>query len=191
MSVWEPERGVEVDELEGGLYMFCFKHQIDVRKVMDKGPWHFNGALLMTHELRHSELPDQVLVTRFLDYDEKNDIEYLTPTCEFEFCWMFVLPSKRRDWLHYMEVPKSHVFSSMNVFRLSTLSLRSWGIWSNNVSCDIAFRRSSYLSCGMIPSMLSFAKRFGHGQPILGSKLETEHHKANQWGKTYRNTAAG
>ncbi|CAN0884621.1 hypothetical protein LINGRAHAP2_LOCUS14902 [Linum grandiflorum] len=104
-SVWEPGRGVEVDELEGGLYLFRFEHQLDVRKVMDKGPWHFNGVLLVTHELRQGELPDQVPLTqipfwvqvhnlhfgyfnesvgttlgnfvgRFLNYDERNDIEY-------------------------------------------------------------------------------------------------------------------
>ncbi|CAN0856638.1 hypothetical protein LINGRAHAP2_LOCUS6544 [Linum grandiflorum] len=49
-SVWEPERGVEVDEMEGGLYLFRFEHQLDVRKVVDKGPWHFNGVLLVVHE---------------------------------------------------------------------------------------------------------------------------------------------
>ncbi|CAN0825850.1 hypothetical protein LINGRAHAP2_LOCUS516 [Linum grandiflorum] len=64
-SVWEPGRGVEVDELEGGLYLFRFDHQLDVRKVMDKGPWHFIGALLVTHELCHREMPDQVPLTRF------------------------------------------------------------------------------------------------------------------------------
>ncbi|CAN0847528.1 hypothetical protein LINGRAHAP2_LOCUS5024 [Linum grandiflorum] len=37
-SVWEPGRGVEVDELEGGLYLFRFEHQLDVCKVIDKGP---------------------------------------------------------------------------------------------------------------------------------------------------------
>ncbi|CAN0926901.1 hypothetical protein LINGRAHAP2_LOCUS35577 [Linum grandiflorum] len=36
--VAEPGRGVEVDELEDGLYLFRFEHQLDVRKVMDKGP---------------------------------------------------------------------------------------------------------------------------------------------------------
>ncbi|CAN0825768.1 hypothetical protein LINGRAPRIM_LOCUS2079 [Linum grandiflorum] len=56
-SVWESGRGVEVDELEGGLYMFRFEHQLDVRKVMDKGPWHLNGVLLITHELQPGEFP--------------------------------------------------------------------------------------------------------------------------------------
>ncbi|CAN0916101.1 hypothetical protein LINGRAHAP2_LOCUS29529 [Linum grandiflorum] len=104
-SVWEPGRGVEVDELEGGLYLFCFEYQLDVHKVMDKGPCHFNGILLVTHEPRQGEQPDQVPLTqisfwvqvhnlhfgylnesigttlgnfvgRFLNYDEKNAIEY-------------------------------------------------------------------------------------------------------------------
>ncbi|CAN0922020.1 hypothetical protein LINGRAHAP2_LOCUS32893 [Linum grandiflorum] len=40
-SVWEPGRAVEVDELEGGLFLFRFEHQLDVRKVIDKA----QGAL--------------------------------------------------------------------------------------------------------------------------------------------------
>ncbi|CAN0884363.1 hypothetical protein LINGRAHAP2_LOCUS14816, partial [Linum grandiflorum] len=63
-SVWEPGRGVEVDELEGGLFIFRFEHQLDVRKVMDKGPWHFNGVLLVVHELQPGEAPDQVPLTQ-------------------------------------------------------------------------------------------------------------------------------
>ncbi|CAN0847554.1 hypothetical protein LINGRAHAP2_LOCUS5038 [Linum grandiflorum] len=103
-NAWEPGRDVEMDELEGGLYLFRFEHQLDVRKVMDKGPWHFNGAMLVAHELYQGELPDQVPLTQipfwvqvhklsfryfneqvgqalgnfvgsYLDYDEKNDIE--------------------------------------------------------------------------------------------------------------------
>ncbi|CAN0825770.1 hypothetical protein LINGRAPRIM_LOCUS2079 [Linum grandiflorum] len=37
--------------------MFRFEHQLDVRKVMDKGPWHLNGVLLITHELQPGEFP--------------------------------------------------------------------------------------------------------------------------------------
>ncbi|CAN0862052.1 hypothetical protein LINGRAHAP2_LOCUS8374 [Linum grandiflorum] len=37
-NVLEPGRGVEVDELESSLYLFRFEHQLDVRKVVDKGP---------------------------------------------------------------------------------------------------------------------------------------------------------
>ncbi|CAN0913472.1 hypothetical protein LINGRAHAP2_LOCUS27950 [Linum grandiflorum] len=104
-SVWEPGRGVEVDELEGSLYLFRFEHQLDVRKVVDNGSWHFNGVLLVVHELQPGESPDQVPLTqiplwvqvhqlpfgyfsesvgralgnfvgRYLDYDEKNAIAY-------------------------------------------------------------------------------------------------------------------
>ncbi|CAN0915557.1 hypothetical protein LINGRAHAP2_LOCUS29206 [Linum grandiflorum] len=63
-SVWEPERGVEVDELDGGLYLFQFEHQLDVRKVVDKGSWHFNGVLLIVHELQPGKFQDQVPLTQ-------------------------------------------------------------------------------------------------------------------------------
>ncbi|CAN0922018.1 hypothetical protein LINGRAHAP2_LOCUS32893 [Linum grandiflorum] len=70
-----------------------------------KGPWHFNGVLLIVHELQPGEFPDQVPLThipfwvqvyhlpfgyfsenvgralgdfvgRFLGYDEKNAVAY-------------------------------------------------------------------------------------------------------------------
>ncbi|CAN0904121.1 hypothetical protein LINGRAHAP2_LOCUS22910 [Linum grandiflorum] len=37
-SVWELGRGVELDELESDLYLFRFEPQLDVCKVVDKGP---------------------------------------------------------------------------------------------------------------------------------------------------------
>ncbi|CAN0857578.1 hypothetical protein LINGRAHAP2_LOCUS6812 [Linum grandiflorum] len=135
------------------MYLFCFEHQLDVRKVMDKGPSYFNGVLLVTHELRQGELPDQVPLTqipfwvqvhnlhfdyfnesvgmalgnfvgRFLNYDEKNDIEH--PDAYMRIRVMLdVLPYKRSDWLSYMEVSRSHVHSGTNVFRLSALFVAS------------------------------------------------------------------
>ncbi|CAN0875259.1 hypothetical protein LINGRAHAP2_LOCUS10724 [Linum grandiflorum] len=93
-------------ELESGLYLFRFEHQLDVCKVMGKGPWHFNGAILVTHELCDGLTSDHVPLThipfqvqvhkllfgyfsesvgeealgnfvgRFPNYNEKNAIEY-------------------------------------------------------------------------------------------------------------------
>ncbi|CAN0843829.1 hypothetical protein LINGRAHAP2_LOCUS4065 [Linum grandiflorum] len=33
---------------------------------MDEGSWHFDGVMLVTHELRLRELPDQVPLTQIL-----------------------------------------------------------------------------------------------------------------------------
>ncbi|CAN0825962.1 hypothetical protein LINGRAHAP2_LOCUS547 [Linum grandiflorum] len=35
--------------------MFCFNNPLDVRRVMDEGPWNLDGLLLVTHELRFGE----------------------------------------------------------------------------------------------------------------------------------------
>ncbi|CAN0875363.1 hypothetical protein LINGRAHAP2_LOCUS10789 [Linum grandiflorum] len=43
--------------------MFRFEHQFDVRKVMDKGPWHFNCVLLVTHELHSWKSPNKIPLT--------------------------------------------------------------------------------------------------------------------------------
>ncbi|CAN0921075.1 hypothetical protein LINGRAHAP2_LOCUS32412 [Linum grandiflorum] len=55
-----PGRGVEINELEGRLFLFRCNHIIDVRRIIDDGPWSFDGHLLLTHELQQGETPSQV-----------------------------------------------------------------------------------------------------------------------------------
>ncbi|CAN0840838.1 hypothetical protein LINGRAHAP2_LOCUS2949 [Linum grandiflorum] len=66
-NVWEPGRGVEVDELEGCLYLFRFEHQLDVHKV---------------HKLPFGYFSEDVgralgdFVGCYMEYDAKNTIAY-------------------------------------------------------------------------------------------------------------------
>ncbi|CAN0912485.1 hypothetical protein LINGRAHAP2_LOCUS27384 [Linum grandiflorum] len=50
-NAWQPGRSVEIAELEGRLILFRCAHLLDVHRIMDKGPWSFNGHILITHEL--------------------------------------------------------------------------------------------------------------------------------------------
>ncbi|CAN0858952.1 hypothetical protein LINGRAHAP2_LOCUS7523 [Linum grandiflorum] len=59
-KVWRPGRGVEINELEGRLFIFRCNHIIDVRRIINDGPWSFDGHLLLTHELQKGETPSQV-----------------------------------------------------------------------------------------------------------------------------------
>ncbi|CAN0871777.1 hypothetical protein LINGRAHAP2_LOCUS9941 [Linum grandiflorum] len=100
-KAWRPGRGVEINELEGRLFLFRCNHIIDVRRIIDDGTWSFDGHLLLTHELQEGETPTQVAFNKvvfwiqihklphryfseeagraigngigsFLDYDERN-----------------------------------------------------------------------------------------------------------------------
>lgn len=47
-ELWRPGEGVHVHELNGGLYLFHFFHEVDLYRVMILGPWTFdNHALIL------------------------------------------------------------------------------------------------------------------------------------------------
>ncbi|CAN0912468.1 hypothetical protein LINGRAHAP2_LOCUS27379 [Linum grandiflorum] len=56
-NAWSPGRGVEIDELEGRLYLFRCNHILDVCRIIDEDPWSFDGHLLLTHELQQGGKP--------------------------------------------------------------------------------------------------------------------------------------
>ncbi|EEF41738.1 conserved hypothetical protein [Ricinus communis] len=51
-SLKRPGRGVCVNELGNQIYLFQSFHKIDISRVLDKGPWHFDRHLLV---MRHVE----------------------------------------------------------------------------------------------------------------------------------------
>ncbi|CAN0874954.1 hypothetical protein LINGRAHAP2_LOCUS10546 [Linum grandiflorum] len=59
-KAWRPGCGVGINELEGRLFLFRCNHIIDVRRIIDDGPWSFDGHLLLTHELQKGETLSQV-----------------------------------------------------------------------------------------------------------------------------------
>ncbi|CAN1221768.1 hypothetical protein LINGRAPRIM_LOCUS382 [Linum grandiflorum] len=56
-ELWRPKRGLSVRALEGRRFLFRFYHKLDLRWVVDSGPWTHNGCLLLLHELRPPETP--------------------------------------------------------------------------------------------------------------------------------------
>ncbi|KAL8125716.1 hypothetical protein AgCh_013105 [Apium graveolens] len=45
-SLWRPKQGLEVHDLGEQRYAFIFYHILDVRKVLEGGPWSFEHNLL-------------------------------------------------------------------------------------------------------------------------------------------------
>uniref|UniRef100_A0A803PVR0 Reverse transcriptase domain-containing protein n=1 Tax=Cannabis sativa TaxID=3483 RepID=A0A803PVR0_CANSA len=41
-SLWQPRKGMFVNELEHNLYIFQFYHEVDIQRVIDGSPWTFN-----------------------------------------------------------------------------------------------------------------------------------------------------
>ncbi|CAN1829663.1 hypothetical protein LINPERHAP1_LOCUS32585 [Linum perenne] len=53
--LWRPGRGMEVEELGNRLVLFHFNHMIDLRRVLEMGPWVFDSSLLVLRELQRDE----------------------------------------------------------------------------------------------------------------------------------------
>ncbi|MCH81632.1 DUF4283 domain protein [Trifolium medium] len=100
-EIWQPGRGMDIEEAYPGLFIFKFFHQIDVQHVLKQGPWSFDNHTLVLNTLMDEEDPRDVplvnipfwiqvhnlpsgmskktgknlgdYIGEFLEYDEKND----------------------------------------------------------------------------------------------------------------------
>ncbi|CAN1243751.1 hypothetical protein LINPERPRIM_LOCUS5803 [Linum perenne] len=68
-SIWRPGRTMEIEDIGNRLILFWFHHIIDLRRVMESGPWSFDQSLLVMRELKPGETPTKV------------DLRYA------DFCW--------------------------------------------------------------------------------------------------------
>ncbi|XP_074360805.1 uncharacterized protein LOC141701064 [Apium graveolens] len=58
--LWRPKEGMEVHDMEDSRYSFVLYHKMDVQKIVDGGPWSFEQAMLVLHELAPTEDPSKV-----------------------------------------------------------------------------------------------------------------------------------
>ncbi|XP_019168953.1 PREDICTED: uncharacterized protein LOC109164862 [Ipomoea nil] len=59
-SVWQPVRGVQVTEIQQGLFLFVFYHRTDIDYVLDGGPWGFENNTLVCREVVAGTVPGDV-----------------------------------------------------------------------------------------------------------------------------------
>ncbi|XVF68232.1 hypothetical protein PTKIN_Ptkin10aG0188700 [Pterospermum kingtungense] len=63
-SIWQPRKGINIKEITPHLFAFQFFHMVDLKRVLEGGPWTFDNHLLLLHSLSPGEIPSQVpLVT--------------------------------------------------------------------------------------------------------------------------------
>lgn len=56
-SIWRPGKGICIKEINSHLFLFQFFHILDLKRVMDGGPWSFDNHLLLLHHLKRGEVP--------------------------------------------------------------------------------------------------------------------------------------
>ncbi|XP_019181987.1 PREDICTED: uncharacterized protein LOC109177140 [Ipomoea nil] len=59
-SVWQPVRGVQITEVQPGLFLFVFFHDTDVAYVLEGGPWAFENNTLVCREVQGGMNPCDV-----------------------------------------------------------------------------------------------------------------------------------
>ncbi|KAJ9163298.1 hypothetical protein P3X46_022979 [Hevea brasiliensis] len=59
-SLWHPTLGMTVKDLQGGLYVFQFFHEVDMNRVLDMCPWTFNNQLLIIEKVVGCRHPSKV-----------------------------------------------------------------------------------------------------------------------------------
>ncbi|XP_074327337.1 uncharacterized protein LOC141665256 [Apium graveolens] len=59
-DIWKPTMGVNIKELEVGIFLFQFYHRKDKMWVMNGGPWSFDNAMLLIDSISEGEEPLKV-----------------------------------------------------------------------------------------------------------------------------------
>lgn len=59
-SIWRPGRGVNITEMGSRVCLFQFFHGMDVKRIMDSGPWSFDNHLVLLRHLCPGDNPTSV-----------------------------------------------------------------------------------------------------------------------------------
>lgn len=73
-SVWQPGKKVAIKEAATGIYLFQFFHKLDMQKVMNGGPWFFDGHLLILGQMGATDLPTQIPLFHVMFWVQVHDI---------------------------------------------------------------------------------------------------------------------
>ncbi|WOG95663.1 hypothetical protein DCAR_0414990 [Daucus carota subsp. sativus] len=56
-NVWKPAMGVNIKELETGIFLFQSYHKEDLNWVLNGGPWSFDNVMLILDSISQGEEP--------------------------------------------------------------------------------------------------------------------------------------
>lgn len=59
-TIWEPVSWVAIKESKKCVFFFQFFHKLDMQKVINGGPWNFDGQLLILSKTGAGDIPSQV-----------------------------------------------------------------------------------------------------------------------------------
>lgn len=59
-ATWRPGKGVNITEVTSNLFLFQFFHEVDVKRILEDGPWSFEQCLLVLEKLKPNVSPYNV-----------------------------------------------------------------------------------------------------------------------------------
>lgn len=63
-GVWRPGKGVTIQEIEPGLFLFQFYHKLDYQRILNGGPWSFDNYMLVLSPLPVGMRPNMVQLNK-------------------------------------------------------------------------------------------------------------------------------
>ncbi|XP_019184964.1 PREDICTED: uncharacterized protein LOC109179941 [Ipomoea nil] len=62
-TVWRPKRGMIAREISTNLFLFYFVHELDIRKVLNEGPWSYEQSPLFLKQIEPNTSPHGIQLT--------------------------------------------------------------------------------------------------------------------------------
>lgn len=56
-DIWNPMMGINIKEIDPGIFLFQFYHREDLLWVINGGPWSFDNAMLVLNKIPPGEEP--------------------------------------------------------------------------------------------------------------------------------------
>ncbi|CAH9081571.1 unnamed protein product [Cuscuta epithymum] len=75
-SLWMPGKGISIKAIDEKRYMFTFYHPIDMKRVLEDGPWIFEQNLLVLRALQPGDVPLSVPLNEAKFWVQVHDIPY-------------------------------------------------------------------------------------------------------------------
>ncbi|XP_031108627.1 uncharacterized protein LOC116013111 [Ipomoea triloba] len=62
-SIWRPKKGMMAKEVSSNMFLFYFVHELDIKKILEGGPWSYDQNLLLLKQIEPNVPPQEIQLT--------------------------------------------------------------------------------------------------------------------------------
>lgn len=63
-AVWRPGKGMSVKEISSNLFLFQLFHEVDMKRILEDGPWAYEHSLLVLTKMEPNISPYEAQLNR-------------------------------------------------------------------------------------------------------------------------------